>query len=290
MNHHHPPHHSTSSSPDTTTHHWSSFPAAHSYLAYFITQNAPFPIPPLGRLFPPFPRRLHPSACPSFPAPPPRAIGATKAATRMSPTSSAAPLPYYQDQHKDMTVDKCLSECSSRGYPYAGLEFKYECYCSKHPPKLPKVDDAKCDIPCAGKSDDDRPCGGSAVVSVYNNPAVVEPVSDRPLVCLVMILKDESHTIMDTLNTVKDHIDCWHILDTGSKDGTQAKITDFFASYHSSPLFPGKSIPGRLFRRALPRLRLHSQSHPRTLQRDCQPHLHTHAQRRRACRESTSHA
>ena len=156
-------------------------------------------------------------------------------------------LPYYQDQNKDMTVDKCLSECASHGFPYAGLEFKYECYCSKHPPKHAKVSDDKCSIPCAGKADgDDRPCGGSAVVSVYHNPAVKEPVSTRPLVCLVMILKDEAHTIMDTLNTIKDHIDCWYILDTGSKDGTQKKITDFFAS-HKSPLFPGGSIPGKLF-------------------------------------------
>ena len=155
-------------------------------------------------------------------------------------------LPYYQDQAKDMTVDKCLSECASHGYPYAGLEFKYECYCSKRPPTLPKVSDDKCDIPCGKADGDDRPCGGSAVVSVYHNAAVKEPVSTRPLVCLVMILKDEAHTIMDTLQTVKDHIDCWYILDTGSKDGTQKKITDFFAN-HRSPLFPNGAIPGKLF-------------------------------------------
>ena len=51
-----------------------------------------------------------------------------------------------------------------------------------------------------------------------------------------MILKDEAHTIANTLNAVKDHIDCWHILDTGSTDGTPDKIKALLAH-----------VPGHLY-------------------------------------------
>ena len=129
-----------------------------------------------------------------------------------------------------MTVNKCLTQCAERGFAYAGLEYKFECYCSKRPPPYAKVDDGRCNIPCAGKADDSRSCGGSAVLSVYHKPDVVQPKWTRPLVCLVMIIKNEAHTIMDTLQTVKDHIDCWYILDTGSDVST-----------HTSPL-PAISI------------------------------------------------
>ena len=39
---------------------------------------------------------------------------------------------------------------------------------------------------------------------------------------LVMIVKDEAATIQTTLASMRDHIDDWTIVDTGSTDGTQA--------------------------------------------------------------------
>ena len=39
---------------------------------------------------------------------------------------------------------------------------------------------------------------------------------------LVMIVKDEVATINITLGSLRDHIDYWTIVDTGSTDGTQA--------------------------------------------------------------------
>ena len=38
---------------------------------------------------------------------------------------------------------------------------------------------------------------------------------------LVMIVKDEAATIQTTLASMRDHIDEWTIVDTGSTDGTQ---------------------------------------------------------------------
>jgi len=45
-------------------------------------------------------------------------------------------------------------------------------------------------------------------------------MSEPPLLCLYMIVKDEAHNLAATLATVRPHIDCWHIVDTGSTDGT----------------------------------------------------------------------
>lgn len=49
-------------------------------------------------------------------------------------------------------------------------------------------------------------------------------------ICLNMIVKNEATIIVDTLNNVLEHIqiDYWVIADTGSEDGTQAIILDFF--------------------------------------------------------------
>jgi glycosyltransferase involved in cell wall biosynthesis len=43
-----------------------------------------------------------------------------------------------------------------------------------------------------------------------------------------MIVKNESHIILETLNSVKNHIDYWVICDTGSTDNTKELIQSFF--------------------------------------------------------------
>ncbi len=57
-------------------------------------------------------------------------------------------------------------------------------------------------------------------------------------VCLNMIVKDEAPVIEQCLSSVKDLIDYWVIVDTGSKDGTQEIIKKFL-----------KDIPGELHER-----------------------------------------
>ena len=59
----------------------------------------------------------------------------------------------------------------------------------------------------------------------------------RPTVTLCMIVKSESHIILECLNSVYKYIDYWVICDTGSTDGTQDIIKNFFAE---------KGIPGEL--------------------------------------------
>lgn len=48
--------------------------------------------------------------------------------------------------------------------------------------------------------------------------------NERPLLALVMIVKDEAHTLPNTLISIKPYLDYYYILDTGSKDGTQDAI------------------------------------------------------------------
>ena len=56
--------------------------------------------------------------------------------------------------------------------------------------------------------------------------------------CLNMIVKDEAHVIRRCLASVRDHIDYWVIVDTGSTDGTQSIIKEFL-----------KEVPGELHER-----------------------------------------
>ena len=59
-------------------------------------------------------------------------------------------------------------------------------------------------------------------------------------ICLVMIVKDESHIIEETLNNIIKNfkIDYWVICDTGSSDNTREIIKSFFNN---------KNIPGELY-------------------------------------------
>src|SRR5262245_3306257 len=55
--------------------------------------------------------------------------------------------------------------------------------------------------------------------------------------CLNMIVKNETANLERCLTAVVPHIACWVIGDTGSTDGTQDFIRDFFAA---------RKIPGEL--------------------------------------------
>lgn len=57
-------------------------------------------------------------------------------------------------------------------------------------------------------------------------------------VCLNMIVKNEKHIIKRCLDSVKSYIDYWVISDTGSTDGTQSFIKEYFAA---------EGIPGELY-------------------------------------------
>jgi len=53
-----------------------------------------------------------------------------------------------------------------------------------------------------------------------------------------MIVRDESHVILETLHSVSPYIDYWVICDTGSKEDTKEKIQSYFSYV---------DIPGELY-------------------------------------------
>lgn len=75
-----------------------------------------------------------------------------------------------------------------------------------------------------------------AVHICFGQNSVKQP--KEKTLCLNMIVKDESEVIKRCLASVKDLIDYWVIVDTGSKDGTQKIIKDCL-----------KGIPGKLYER-----------------------------------------
>jgi len=60
----------------------------------------------------------------------------------------------------------------------------------------------------------------------------------RPTICLAMIVKNESAVIERCLNSVRNHVDSWVIVDTGSEDDTRERIQRTLAE-----------VPGRLEQR-----------------------------------------
>ena len=48
----------------------------------------------------------------------------------------------------------------------------------------------------------------------------------RPTICLNMIVKNESHVIARCLSAARPLVDAWCIVDTGSSDGTQARVRE----------------------------------------------------------------
>ena len=76
------------------------------------------------------------------------------------------------------------------------------------------------------------------VLAIFTSFLQAEEGSAKKTVCLNMIVKDESEVIERCLGSVKQLIDYWVIVDTGSTDGTQEVIKKFM-----------KDIPGELHER-----------------------------------------
>ncbi|TGJ78601.1 hypothetical protein E0Z10_g10161 [Xylaria hypoxylon] len=84
------------------------------------------------------------------------------------PAGQSRTLPDESIDQPDMTVEKCISACGDKGYTYAGLEFKSQCFCGNSIPqdRLPaNGTQGDCSLPCAG--DSNQFCGGAARVSIY---------------------------------------------------------------------------------------------------------------------------
>lgn len=70
------------------------------------------------------------------------------------------------------------------------------------------------------------------------SPGLCDTLLTMSSICLCMIVKNEAHVIERCIEAARPIIDCWCIVDTGSTDGTQAKIQSVLAE-----------LPGRLYER-----------------------------------------
>ncbi len=105
-----------------------------------------------------------------------------------------------------MTPAVCEDLCGRRHqFRYFGLQYGMECWCGNSYGKHGEQEDSKCTKPCTG--DTQQMCGGELTNSVYEITTVYEPIppptDGRPLIALVMIVKNESHTLPATLLTIK---------------------------------------------------------------------------------------
>lgn len=67
-----------------------------------------------------------------------------------------------------MTAESCVQFCSAAGYPFAGVEYGRECYCSRSiAVSASLADETTCSFACAGNSSEI--CGGSSRINVLHN-------------------------------------------------------------------------------------------------------------------------
>lgn len=65
-------------------------------------------------------------------------------------------------------------------------------------------------------------------------------MADRPLLALVMIVKNEARSIRETIASVRPFVDRYLVLDTGSTDGTQRLVEEAFGDPSGGPRTPGE--------------------------------------------------
>lgn len=81
----------------------------------------------------------------------------------------ARTLPQERKDFQDLTIEKCVDYCASKGYTFSGVEYSRECYCSNTitSGRLQTQESIgfACTMPCAGNSQ--QTCGGAALISIY---------------------------------------------------------------------------------------------------------------------------
>lgn len=79
----------------------------------------------------------------------------------------------YTFASSDMTLQKCVSTCQSKGFSYAGSEYETECFCGNEPTILQAS--TKCSMGCGG--DPRYMCGGGNALSMVGH------VRSYPVLC-----------------------------------------------------------------------------------------------------------
>jgi len=77
----------------------------------------------------------------------------------------ALPSPQSLQKSLGTFTEQCINKCRSLNYPYAGLQYYYQCFCGEEYDKYGKADESLCNYLCRDSSGSF--CGGSWKNSVY---------------------------------------------------------------------------------------------------------------------------
>ncbi|KAK7042275.1 putative fungistatic metabolite [Favolaschia claudopus] len=96
----------------------------------------------------------------------------------VSEPSSGRTLTNYSFTDPNMSVDKCVATCSSKGFHIAGAEYSSECYCGDSFQATAtgggaNAPDSDCSMSCSGEST--QKCGGGNRLSIYSVPQTTTP-------------------------------------------------------------------------------------------------------------------
>uniref|UniRef100_A0A182Y7V1 protein xylosyltransferase n=1 Tax=Anopheles stephensi TaxID=30069 RepID=A0A182Y7V1_ANOST len=107
-----------------------------------------------------YPQRL-PNYCPRGDHSPNRALGCFRDEKNFRLLSG-----YYSTFKTNNSPEKCIRLCLQSGYPFAGVQYGYECFCGDEVPKASaKLPDSSCNVKCPG--DPKQACGGYFTINVY---------------------------------------------------------------------------------------------------------------------------
>jgi len=125
---------------------------------------------------------VNPSLAPAAPAAVPLPSGWSVASTScIAEGTTGRALQGASTASGSMTPQMCLNFCSSKGYPYAGIEYSGECYCDSAlvGGASLSLTSPNCNMKCSG--DQNQICGGPSCLSLfYNSALVATPSSAAP--------------------------------------------------------------------------------------------------------------
>ncbi|KAL3836103.1 hypothetical protein ACJMK2_021556 [Sinanodonta woodiana] len=76
----------------------------------------------------------------------------------------------HMNDDQRMTPQFCIDHCRQYGFQFAGVEFRYECFCGNEHDLYESKPDSECKMPCSG--DAKQFCGGDWRVSVFSTELV----------------------------------------------------------------------------------------------------------------------
>ena len=83
-------------------------------------------------------------------------------------------LPHKENIRRENTPSVCIRYCKNRGFSFAGVQFRHECFCGNSTEAAKHKPCRDCNYPCPGH--DSKICGGNDRMNVYSTDAGLAPI------------------------------------------------------------------------------------------------------------------